>query len=280
MKKTLSVLMISVLCLMTGCLSLVSTQKPKLEGIDGDIKCEFRAGNSAQFQERTIDTDVTFDKDKFVALYNEYSVYNPNHLKYNLDECSLKINASEQPEEFKKIDRSEINIKAMYDGNGRSVSVFRYDGKLYFFVLCMGSRSEPEEEGYYYIRLSDEMTEYWSPILEQVSKDAEVYYKKNYGSFTTDVTYSYDGKYYATSQKTGDTRLINIFTAEDNKMQGSFWACSNKGFWGICWANDSYDLWVQSEDAGTVCYSKSDDWNWEINENAVKPDYIIEREAS
>ena len=277
MKKTLSILMISVLCLMTGCLSLISTKKPELEGIDGEIECCFRVGKNAAFLDHYIDTDATFDKDKFVELYNENSKYDPNHLKYNLDECDLKINAEEQPDEFDKIDRTETCIEAKYGGKSRHVSVFRYEGKLYFFVLCMGSRSEPDEVGYYYIELSDEMSKYWSPIFEQVSKDAEKYYEDNYGSFTTETAFSYDRKYYAQAKKSGDNIIVYVHTVGDNKIAGVFFPCRKVDFWGICWANDSYDLWVQSSDIGTVCYSRSDDGNWELNEGAVKPDYIIGR---
>ena len=37
----------------------------------------------------------------------------------------------------------------------------------------MGNRSKPEEIGEYYIELSDEMTEYWKPIIDRVAEEAE-----------------------------------------------------------------------------------------------------------
>ena len=150
-----------------------------LTSIDGDIKCEFRVGKNARFIESAVDTDAVFDKEMFIELFNEESQYDPNHIKYHLDECDLKINAENQPEEWDKIFSSEVNIKALYEDDSRSVSVFRYESKLYFFVLSMGGRSKPEEEGNYYIELSEEMDGYWRPIIEKVVKDDEAFIADN-----------------------------------------------------------------------------------------------------
>jgi len=166
MKKLLSAALILILsvCLMTGC--FVVLPKETLKEINGDIKCEFRTGENAKYSDKVIDTDVVFDKDEFVKLYNESNSYDPNHLKYHLDKCDLKINAGEQPDEWKEIFGSEFNIKAVYGDGSRWVSIYRYDSKLYFFVLCMGGKSEPEEIGYYYMELSAEADSYWRPIIE------------------------------------------------------------------------------------------------------------------
>ena len=106
-----------------------------------------------------------------VCYYNIQQIYadkyDPNHIKYHLDECDLKINASGQPDEWDKIFSSEVNVRATFEGQTRQVSVYRYDGKLYFFVLCMGSRSKPEEVGYYYMELSGDLEEYWSSVFEE-----------------------------------------------------------------------------------------------------------------
>ena len=67
---------------------------------------------------------------------------------------------------------AEINIKAIYGEESRSVDVFLYDSKLYFFVVSMGGRSKPEEIGSYYIELSDESAAYWRPIIDQVWADS------------------------------------------------------------------------------------------------------------
>jgi hypothetical protein len=156
---------------MTGCFA--KFPKETLKKIDGVIKCEFRVGQNPRFIGSAVETDAVFDKEKFITLFNEYGKYDPKHLKYHLDECDLKINSEEQPEEWNKIFNSGINIKAVYGEKSSSVDVFQYDSKLYFFVLSMGSRSKPDEIGYYYIELSDEMSEYWRPIIDKVVKEAK-----------------------------------------------------------------------------------------------------------
>ena len=173
MRKRLLVFcsVIMTVSLMTGC--FVRLPRETLSTIDGDIKCEFRVGQNARFIGPAVETDAVFDKEEFIKLFNEESQYDPIHLQYHLDECDLKINTDKQPEEWDKIFNSEINIKAVYGEDSRSVDVYWYDSKLYFFVLSMGERSKPEEIGEYYIELSDEMTEYWKPIIDRVAEEAE-----------------------------------------------------------------------------------------------------------
>ena len=173
MKKKLSLLctlMISA-AIMAGC--FVVLPRETLSTIEGDIKCEFRVGQNAKFIEVPIETDATFDKEMFIELFNEESQYDPNYLDHHLDEFDLKINDEEQPGEWDKMFNSEINIKALFGGESRSVSVFLYEDELYFFELSMGGRSKPDEQGMYYMELSDEMDEYWRPIIYQVMKEAE-----------------------------------------------------------------------------------------------------------
>lgn len=87
------------LCLMTGCFA-----KPKnrnaMDRIKGDIECEFRVGKDAKTHKDAIDTDIVFDKDKFVELFNEKAQYTPSSIKYHTDDLSLRINAQEQPDEW------------------------------------------------------------------------------------------------------------------------------------------------------------------------------------
>ena len=168
MRRTGVMCILLMICLLTGC--IVLPPQETLGEIKGDIECEFRVGKNAKTQGTAVDTGVVFDKDEFVKLYNEDCKYDPNHIKYHLDECDLKINASEQPDEWEKIFSSEVNVRATFEGKTRHVSVYRYDSKLYFFVLCMGSRSKAEEVGYYYMELPDEMAEYWSGIFEEALK--------------------------------------------------------------------------------------------------------------
>ncbi len=278
MRKTIiAILTLLMICQMTGCLSLISTKKDPMEKIKGDIECEFRVGNNAQFKKEVAETDVVIDKDRFVELFNEEAQYDPNHVKYHLDECDLKINAKEQPEEFRKIDDTEVNIKVMYDGTSRSVSVFEYGSKLYFFVLCMGGASKPEEEGYYYMELPKDMASYWLPIIDQVRQDAEEGHLKKYGSFTMEESLSYDRKYIANIKDGGGNILITVMkTSGDKKYAGSFSPCRKSDFQGICWEKDSYNIWVQSGDVGTVCYSLKDG-EWVEDPEAVRPEYIVSK---
>lgn len=276
-KSFITAATLMMIFLMTGCFSLIPIEKESMESIEGDIECEFRVGYNAQFIKEAAETDVTVDKDRFVELFNEKSQYNPVRLKYHLDECDLKINAEDQPEEFERIDSSEINIKVIYDGTSRNVSLFEYNSKLYFFVLCMGGASKPDEEGYYYMELSDKMSSYWSPLLTQVREDAEADHLKKYGSFTVNTAYSHDRRYYTVINDTGSDILIKIMnTKGDKKVAATFSPCRKSDFQGICWEKDTYNLWVQSADIGTVCYSFRDG-EWVEDPGAVRPEYIVSK---
>jgi hypothetical protein len=268
-----------ILCLWTGC-SFIPSSDFRIDEIDGDIQCEFRIGKSAQFSKNKVFTDAVFDKEEFIELFNLRESYTANRLRFHLDECSLKIVASEQPEELEKMQASEINFKVVYDGVDErkdNVSVYEYNSKLYFFVLCMGSRSKEDEIGYYYMELPEDMQEYWLPIIEKVSKDDKENKEKEYGSFTIDRTYSHDKKYYAecVTRSTGAV-YIEVYESASNLRISSFNACRSSDFWGICWEYDNYNLWIASADIGYICYSFNGE-EWVRNKEAVKPDYIIGR---
>jgi len=94
-------------------------------------------------------------------------------------------------------------------------------------------------------------------------------------SFRMTKTYSYDKAYYALISKDEDMAVITIYTS-DGDIVNSFKPCRNADFWGICWENDSYDIWVQSGDIGVVCYSFNDGI-WNLDESAVRPDYIVSK---
>lgn len=283
-KKTSSVLIISIiliLCQLTGCRTLNIVSESHMDKIEGEYECEFRVGRNAQFIDRAIETDVVFDKDRFVDLINEYYQYDPNYLKDHLDDCYLKINADEDPEAWDEIESSAVNIRVLYDEDkSAGVTVHQYESGLYFFVLCMGSRSQPDEIGYYYMKLSEDMTGYWQPILDQVREDAALDQLNYYGSFTVEHTYSYDREYFAENRESGDDTVVTIIDYADNIPVSVLSPCPSSGFRGVCWANDSYDLWIQSTETGTVCYSMTPDGVWELNEDAVQPDYIINRQGS
>ncbi|MBP3265323.1 MAG: hypothetical protein J6L84_00050 [Clostridiales bacterium] len=96
-----------------------------------------------------------------------------------------------------------------------------------------------------------------------------------YGSFTIEKTSSYDGKYYAYMTQHDQMIVVNIYSENDNEVF-TFEPCRKSDFWGICWENDSYNLWVQSGDIGIICYTESDEV-WSIDDSAVRPDYIISK---
>ena len=101
---------------------------------------------------------------------------------------------------------------------------------------------------------------------------------REYGSFTRDKTYSYDGKYYAVFNESFGSFEIDVYSSDgyvNAIMPQSYYDDFYEGdFWGVCWENDSYNLWIQTKDGGTMCFSKNGD-EWTLNEDAVRPDYII-----
>ena len=96
-----------------------------------------------------------------------------------------------------------------------------------------------------------------------------------YGSFTIEKTSSYDGKYYAYMTQHDEMIVVNIYSEDDTEVF-TFEPCRKSDFWGICWENDSYNLWVQSGDIGIICYTESDEV-WSVDDSAVRPDYIISK---
>lgn len=103
-----------------------------------------------------------------------------------------------------------------------------------------------------------------------------------WGSFTADKTYSYDEKYYAIqeveySESEGANKIIVcIYETETDQLVSSFYPARARDFWGICWENDSYNIWTQSGDIGVYCY-KYEEMQWERDESAQRPDYIISK---
>lgn len=271
---SVSVLVFLTFSLLSGC--LFSLPAEHLNKIDGNIACDFRAGKNAKTAVETIKTDAVFDKDRFVELFNEDAKYDPTYYKDHLNKLDLKIVAEEQPAEFEKIAASEVNFRAYFKNINRHVSLYRYNSKLYFFVLSMGGRSKPEEIGFYYKEVPDKMASYWNPIYDKVISDKASERQTQYGSFTVEKTYSHDRKYYAEC-KTSNTGMVTVWIYnEDDITVSSFRPCRKSDFWGICWENNSYNLWVQSGDVGYLCYSFNGE-EWVHNIDAVKPDYIIGR---
>ena len=171
--KRLTVFTLSffLLIVLAGCAIgvLVFEDNYSLDKIDGDITCEYRIGKDAKWMEECIDSEVEFDKDMFVKLFQEHAQYEQITGSKDPLKCDhLKIDSDEQPEEWQAILDSEFNVRAVFGDDQRNVSIYRYDGKLYFFVLSMGERSGPGKKGEYYMELSEEMSDYWKTIIDAV----------------------------------------------------------------------------------------------------------------
>ena len=164
-------LILLTLCLMTGCFFNVPLDRLKKDEITDDVTYDFKAGTDASRLLETVDTDAVFDMDKFVELYNAGQWYDPNFYQYHLDTLDLRIIREEDPEEYDKIAASEICVTIHFNGLNRHVSVFRYNSKMYFFILCNGGGAKPDEIGYYYDEVPKDLAEYWEPIFDEVLAD-------------------------------------------------------------------------------------------------------------
>lgn len=106
---------------------------------------------------------------------------------------------------------------------------------------------------------------------------------ESWGSFTADKTYSYDEKYYAV-QEVGDDIYgdgckyikVSVYETETDVLVDCFYPARAWDFWGICWENDTYNIWTQSADIGIYCY-KYEDTKWQKDESAKRPEYIVSK---
>lgn len=106
---------------------------------------------------------------------------------------------------------------------------------------------------------------------------------ESWGSFTADKTYSYDEKYYAVQKVEDDIYgdgvayiKVSIYETETDTLVDEFYPARAWDFWGICWENDTYNIWTQSADIGIYCY-KYEDMQWQKDESAERPEYIISK---
>lgn len=113
------------------------------------------------------------------------------------------------------------------------------------------------------------------------SYDGSPSYSEEYGSFTPKDAYSYDGKLVAHQkvEKGTDARriVVEVKDSETGERIGSFSPARAWDFWGICWENDSYNIWTQSGDIGVYCW-RYQDGVWECDySNPERPEYIISK---
>ena len=100
---------------------------------------------------------------------------------------------------------------------------------------------------------------------------------EDWGSFSPNKTHSYDNKYYAVQniEEIDDEKniVVNIYATKNDEFIFSFTPARALDFWGICWENDTYNIWIQSADIGILCYKYNDN-EWILDDEAIRPDYI------
>lgn len=102
----------------------------------------------------------------------------------------------------------------------------------------------------------------------------------DWGSFTADKTYSYDEKYYANQGvvEGEDAKMVKvtICLADTDEVIAAFEPARARDFWGICWEEDTYNIWAQSADIGILCYAYHNG-AWTLDEGAERPSYMISK---
>ena len=167
MKKIIETIISIILVFsLSGCGIVLN--KEKLNDLDDGYVCEYRYGENARYSTELVDIDFEFDKQMFIDLYNEKAQYNPVYLRKHIEECDLKLERNS--EEVKKILKTEISIRAAYEDTYKEVTVYEYNDDLYFYVLTMGGRTEKDKEGKYFMRVSDNLQEYWKQLTDQIYK--------------------------------------------------------------------------------------------------------------
>lgn len=104
----------------------------------------------------------------------------------------------------------------------------------------------------------------------------------SWGSFTDQPVITSDGLYRAEHKAVKEDGMattmirVDIYLHHNNKPVATFYPARASDFWGVCWQEDTYSLWIQSGDTGIFCYEKTDD-GWQVNENAIRPDTIVSK---
>lgn len=167
MKKIIKMLMSIILVFSsTGCFTVL--KKEKLNDLEDGYVCEYRYGKSARYSTELVDIDFEFDKQMFLDLYNEKAQYDPVYLRNHIEKCDLKLESG--GEEISRMLNTEISIRAAYKDTYKEVTVYEYNDDLYFFVLNMGGRTEKDKKGWYFMRVSDDLQEYWKQLTNQIYK--------------------------------------------------------------------------------------------------------------
>ncbi|MBQ6846661.1 MAG: hypothetical protein IJO61_05970 [Oscillospiraceae bacterium] len=111
-------------------------------------------------------------------------------------------------------------------------------------------------------------------------KKEDISKNEYWGSFTAEKTYSFDNAFYAlqTTVKREDASyiVVDIYRSENDEKIYSFSPARASDFWGICWENETYNIWIQSSDIGIYCYEYRKN-SWILNKSAVRPKEIISK---
>lgn len=168
MKKSILIILLCFFTIsITGCGGPGTIlSKEKLENLEDGYVCEYRQGKNAKYEMELVEVDFKFDKQMFIDLYNEKAQYDPVYLRNHIEKCDLKLESSS--EELEKMNDTQISIRAAYKDSYKEVTVHEYKGDLYFFVLSMGGRTEPEKKGSYYMKVSDNMQKYWKQLTTKI----------------------------------------------------------------------------------------------------------------
>lgn len=90
--------------------------------------------------------------------------------------------------------------------------------------------------------------------------------------FTTDMTASFDSKYFAimgaSVEDDKTLAVVNIFSEMGDSVY-SFTAGNIDNFFGVCWEKDTYNLWILTSDNDAVCYKYADN-KWVLDNNESK----------
>ena len=199
-----------------------------------------------------------------------------SNTRYDLDNGVVYYGDSKEseldPSEIESI-RNAIAVAEKWDNHYHyePFSIGMTGPFIYKIVIEYCDGTSCEFEGY---TLASSMNSAkWPKGFDELKSTLDgIIHLRDYGSFTTDYkTYSYDGKYYACII---DRPGFEIDIYSDNYICAINRPCEENVFHGICWENDSYNLWIQTKNGDTMCFSPVDG-EWILNEDAIKPDYII-----
>lgn len=167
MKKLVEIIIgIILVIFLVGC--ELKFDKQKINDLDDGYVCEYRYGRNAKYSTELVNIDFEFDKKMFIDLYNEKSQYNPVYLRNHIEKCDLKLES--KGKEIDKMLDTAISIRAAYKDTYEEVVVYEYNDDLYFFVLSMGGRTEPDKEGWYFMKVSDNLQKYWKQLTRKIYK--------------------------------------------------------------------------------------------------------------